>query len=626
MNLYKEQKKIYKLIFTIFFQSKYVSNTHKKGTFDHNTSNEQFWIKWWNDFQTIKKRLEIQQDEKNVAINNFISNLPPQKSFPNSFNWVVNLSSRKLSRYDMDVLRRGLQFVPSPQIQSYELFRQKFDNFLQNLRQENFEKFVQCEAQIDQELQQIELPKSNMSETSRKALLHLMNDQSIKIMKADKGHQVVIMSSWDYDGRVQKLLNDNKLYQKLYFDPTVRYQICIQQVLYKMKKDSNLSQQFIDGLIVKKPQAPSIYCLPKIHKDDYPFRPIISSVNSPDYLLCKHISNVLQNLVASSPTIILNIQDFVEFVQQQKIQDNEVMVNFDVAGMFTNINVNKSIEIILEKLKYDITFQQNTPFSFTQFELLLRLTQNSTFFHFHGEFYEQLNCLPMGKPSSPAISNLFMQNFEKNIFKQCSDFPRVWKRYQDDIFTIIKTDQLETFLNKINQIDPNIKFVQELEQNGCLAFLDVMIFRNTDNTLSTKVFRRSGKQIIRTIDYDSYQDINIKKGLVKSLLIKAKKYCHDKGDREEENQFIKEILLKNNYPKQFFEQIQKQYEMQKIKHKKRKNSKKHTNRQNDQIVNIPYNQPLLKNLKKVENRFGIQIKSQKYDPLKKYFASRKLII
>ena len=76
-----------------------------------------------------------------------------------------------------------------------------------------------------------------------------------------------------------------------------------------------------------------------------------------------------------------------------------------------------------------------------------------------------------------------MESVERSAIDSFQEPPRVWVRYVDDIFCFIKVSVIDDFLHHINGISPTIKFTVEIEENCSLAFLDVKVSRNWDNTL-----------------------------------------------------------------------------------------------------------------------------------------------
>ena len=91
--------------------------------------------------------------------------------------------------------------------------------------------------------------------------------------------------------------------------------------------------------------------------------------------------------------------------------------------------------------------------------------------------YKQIHGCAMGSPVSPIVANLCMEVIKELAVSTSSVPPKVWKRYVDDSFVIIKKDAVTSFHNTLNASDPKISFTIELENNGQIAFLDTLISR-----------------------------------------------------------------------------------------------------------------------------------------------------
>jgi hypothetical protein len=99
----------------------------------------------------------------------------------------------------------------------------------------------------------------------------------------------------------------------------------------------------------------------------------------------------------------------------------------------------------------------------------------------------------MGSPLAPVVANFYMGHFEEQAMSSATRKPTWWYRYVDDMFVMWphgKTE-LRGFLQHLNNIHPNIKFTMEVEQNGCLPFLDVLVGRRPDRSLGHSVYRKS---------------------------------------------------------------------------------------------------------------------------------------
>ena len=62
----------------------------------------------------------------------------------------------------------------------------------------------------------------------------------------------------------------------------------------------------------------------------------------------------------------------------------------------------------------------------------------------------------MGSPVSPVVANLCMEAIEEIAINTTPVTPKVWKRYVDDSFCIIKRNAVNSFHNTLNAIDQHI--------------------------------------------------------------------------------------------------------------------------------------------------------------------------
>ena len=98
--------------------------------------------------------------------------------------------------------------------------------------------------------------------------------KDIIITTSDKGNKTVIMYKTDYNNKMNQLLEDKNTYKITRIDPT-----------NKLQKPITTSSQNCSKL----DNAPRLYGLPKIVKENTLLRPISSSINVPCYSLAKHI-------------------------------------------------------------------------------------------------------------------------------------------------------------------------------------------------------------------------------------------------------------------------------------------------------------------------------------------------
>ena len=156
--------------------------------------------------------------------------------------------------------------------------------------------------------------------------------------------------------------------------------------------------------------------------------------------------------------------------------DDEVMVSFDVVSLFTAIPVNKACDYIRNKLNNDSTLQSRTSLTTDDIISLLDFTLSNNYFVYNNCIYKQVHGCAMGSPVSPIVANLCMEVVEELAINTSTVAPRVWKRYVDDSFVIIKKDAVSSFHDALNSIDPKIAFTIKEENNGQISFLDTFVY------------------------------------------------------------------------------------------------------------------------------------------------------
>ena len=125
------------------------------------------------------------------------------------------------------------------------------------------------------------------------------------------------------------------------------------------------------------------------------------------------------------------------------------------------------------------------------FEFFLkRLTEFLFEFKFNGDFYQQTDGAAMGGPTSAIVSEIYMQSLKITAITTADHLPKVWERDVDDVFSIARKAYLQELLDHINNLHPQTHFTKEEEYNSSLPFLDTLVQRNYDKTISLKIYRK----------------------------------------------------------------------------------------------------------------------------------------
>ena len=236
-------------------------------------------------------------------------------------------------------------------------------------------------------------------------------------------------------------------------------------------------QDLVKSFSTLTPSLPYMYGLVKTHKDGFPMRPIVSSVGSVTYRLAKYLVKLLSPLLGNiSDSHIKNNVDLVQKLNHLDLNlDNFKLISFDVKSLFTKVPVNDLLDFLVDELpKYNFDLD-----SFKIIELIKLCILNCKF-SFNDQFYEQIFGMAMGNPLSPLLANIYMEAFESILLPGILPRDVYWFRYVDDIICLWPVDvSIDDFLIDLNSLVPSIQFTSEIEVEGKLPFLDVLIHRRS---------------------------------------------------------------------------------------------------------------------------------------------------
>ena len=200
------------------------------------------------------------------------------------------------------------------------------------------------------------------------------------------------------------------------------------------------------------------------------------------------------------------------------------MASLDVDALFTNIPLDETTNICIEELYKGKDLVEG--FTKSEMKKLLELACKNTLFMFDGIYYTQIDGMAMGSPLGPHYANIFMNFHEKNWLDECPlEFkPKYYRRYVDDIFVLFEREEhLIKFKEYLNSKHRNINFTSELEKDGKLPFLDILVNRN-DGKVTTNVYRKPTFTGVYT-HYHSFLPSVYKFGLLSTILYRYFSIC-----------------------------------------------------------------------------------------------------
>ena len=321
-------------------------------------------------------------------------------------------------------------------------------------------------------------------------------------------------------------------------------------ILLKLKKKHSIPAELYTRLRSSGGLTPLLYGLPKVHKPGVPLRPIVSFFSSPTYQLSKHLSMILAPLIGNSDSHVQNSTKFSSFVASQILSPDDVLVSFDVVSLFTNVPVNLAIDVAHRRLQADDSLPSRTNLSVTELTQLLEFCLNATYLSFRGQVFQQTYGTDMGSPVSVSVANIVMEDVEERALSSYGVQLPFWKRYVDDICTVVPKQRVQHLLQHLNGIEETIQFTVELESNDCLPFLDVLLHRRPDGSISTSVYRKA-THTDKYLDFSSHHPLSHKIAVVRTLCSRAETHSSLASSLLHEANHVSSALRLNGYPPAF---------------------------------------------------------------------------
>ena len=116
------------------------------------------------------------------------------------------------------------------------------------------------------------------------------------------------------------------------------------------------------------------------------------------------------------------------------------------------------------------------------------------------------------------------------------------------ILYIIQRTSKESFLKHLNSIDDNIHFTcEEPNEDGSIAFLDMLITPDENGRLNTSVYRKE-THTDQYLHWDSHHSIASKYSVVGTLFHRARTVCSTPGALQKEENHLHQSLKNCKYP------------------------------------------------------------------------------
>jgi hypothetical protein len=481
------------------------------------------------------------------------------KDVNNKRNFVINKSKKKFTEKQLELLNRGLKYCPEPEEAPISEIVVAIESAI---------KFFPIEEkmnarEIASKVLDVDANKEKNNSKEWKIIKELKKSDCV-FLNPDKGKAVVILDREDYrEAAMEHLGSENyeRVITKRQF-PVDKLQEEVKSELKRLKDDGLLNGQEVRNLIVSNPVIPQFSCLPKIHKEGNKFRPVVSNVNTPTSKICKLLVQKLRKLQRPFSLSIRNSFEAAEELAKVKVSDDENLISFDVEALYPSVPVEESISMFTEW----INEQDISDVDSHLIVGLLKLVMRQRWIQFEGQIYSQKEGLFIGNALSPILAEIFMGRLERNAMRQAW-FPRIWRRYVDDVVAIVKKGEEELVLKELNQRHSAIKFTSEVETKGCLSFLDLQLIREGES-IGFDIFRKPTDAPL-CIPNSSHHPWRHKIAAFESAIFRMWNLPLSKERRRKELEYIIGMAQINGYKKSMVMKLSR-------KHRLRIERKRHT--------------------------------------------------
>jgi hypothetical protein len=213
---------------------------------------------------------------------------------------------------------------------------------------------------------------------------------------------------------------------------------------------------------------------PKVHKQNYPLRPIVSQINGPTSSINALVDKLLFVAEQQIPYLLQDTTAYLRFIDANKdADDNTYLVTMDVTSLYTNIPHDEGVDLVADFYAETLHFWTNynvevTPVPKDILKSLMSFILHNCTFEFCGKYFKQNFGTTMGASFSVKYANIYMfQWFRKYLQMYSGIKPDKIARLIDDCFYTWKHSNrdLELLIDYLNTCHNSIKFEVTCSEN-----------------------------------------------------------------------------------------------------------------------------------------------------------------
>ena len=253
----------------------------------------------------------------------------------------------------------------------------------------------------------------------------------------------------------------------------------------------------------------------------------------------------LKPIMQEGWSYIKDTEDFLKKIQNMgKIPQDSILVTADVVGLYPSIPHNAGLNTLNEAL--DCRQNKKIP--------TFVLTNNC--FKLGQKVFHQISATAVGTKFTPPYECIFMDKFETNFFKTQKFQLFVRFRYIDGVFFLWThgKEELENFMKELNSFRDHIKFTFKSDEKN-INYLDVNINLFSGHLMTNMYVEPTDRH--QYLDYSSSQPNHIKRSIVYSQSLRARRLCSLESDFLKHCTKMKSWFLKRGYPESMIDEEMK---------------------------------------------------------------------
>lgn len=170
------------------------------------------------------------------------------------------------------------------------------------------------------------------------------------------------------------------------------------------------------------------------------------------YELSGYLHRILCLLVGHMSTYVKDSTHFIELLRGVTIDDDEVMVSFDVKSMFTCVPVDYAVRCCKDLLENNASLPSRSPFETKGLCRLLEFCLTNAYFVLSGQFHKQWFGTAMGASVFVVCANIALDALENSALCSYKMAPKLFVRSVDVCFCVIRHQDVMPFLEHLTSL------------------------------------------------------------------------------------------------------------------------------------------------------------------------------